>query len=254
MAGNKTPRVYWDACVFIALYKGDKPAQEIKDGLRYWTAKARAGEAHIVTSAITYAEVLRFHHQQKYPIFSAFMDRYVIRQAADVPVMKLCHEIRDYFAGHGFNLATADAIHVATAVATDCDELHTFDGISGKHAKNCLKLLPLNGQIPNTKMRICLPKAPPVVPKTTATPDQAQESMFDLLDAAATQEQKHDRPSSKEPKGGQGESDGAVTAGPGAGTPQVGGGLDGPGEASAPSAPPPGGVPEAPEQAKQPER
>jgi hypothetical protein len=51
-----------------------------------------------------------------------------------------------------------DAIHVATAVLNNVDELHTFDGSD---------LLPLDGQIPmqnGQKLKICHPPRPPEVP------------------------------------------------------------------------------------------
>lgn len=41
MAGTEIKVVYWDACVFIAFLKGDKPAEAIKEGLRFWTEEAR---------------------------------------------------------------------------------------------------------------------------------------------------------------------------------------------------------------------
>ena len=192
MAGGKT-FVYWDACVFIAFLKGDKPAAEIKEGIRYWSDRARSGKVTLVTSTLTITEVVRFHHQDKYRMFTEFMRRHVTRRAADHIVCQRAHAFRDHFTELGLRehearkalaeeearialerkqkvvkplpvkaprkLATQDAIHLATATIYDCVAFHTFDGESQRDTP-FLKLLHLNGQIPNFTIPITLPRAP----------------------------------------------------------------------------------------------
>lgn len=203
MAGTK-PIVYWDSCVFIAFLKGDKPAEEIKAGLEYWTEKARASEATILTSTLTFVEVLRFKHEPEFRQFQRFMRRPVLKRAADHIVCQRAHDIRDHFARlaatkhkHDLEkarqkaledserkgkhvkpqpvaaprkLATPDSIHLATASLYDCTAFHTFDGEGINEGKGFLKLLQLNGQIPGFSIPIALPQSP-----------SAQKSLFDLM-------------------------------------------------------------------------
>lgn len=97
MTGSKKPIVYWDSCVFIAFLKGDREAEEIKEGVKYWSERAIQGEAAIVTSTITAVEVLRFCNEPNYFDFHRFLQRYVKRHAADHVVCQRAHGIRNHF-------------------------------------------------------------------------------------------------------------------------------------------------------------
>lgn len=96
MAGIKH-HVYWDACVFIAYLKGDRAAEPIREGLRFWTDEARAQRAKLITSAITYTEVLRFHHAPNFKAFREFLRRYVTVRVADHLVCGRAEEYRSHF-------------------------------------------------------------------------------------------------------------------------------------------------------------
>lgn len=195
---GKVPTFYWDACVFIAFLKGDKEADRIRDGVRYWTLKAIAGEANLITSTITLVEVLRFRHATRYKDFLDFLQRYVQKRAADHRVCARAHEIRDHFeslaaadyerrlalkreeiaatrraAGkgdpnrigtpsipHPQRMSVPDSIHLATASMYPCDAFHTFDGSGERQVGRFLKLIPLSGHIPRFHIPIRLPDKP----------------------------------------------------------------------------------------------
>jgi predicted nucleic acid-binding protein len=127
--------VYWDSCIFIAWLKNEQRINPLDvDGITHLIDEWDAGRLVIVTSTITRIEVLDSHlTPQQAAEFKASLRRSTIRvESVTVPIADLAHEIR---AHHG--ITTPDAIHVATAVATRCDVLYTFDG----------KLLPLGPTI-----------------------------------------------------------------------------------------------------------
>lgn len=172
MAGYR-PTIYWDTCTFLAWLLGEEHTSDSKEGMRYWVERVRAQEAVMVTSVITFAEVLRSKiGKDRYDVFSAFATRYTIRRSVDPPVVRVVHDLRDHFsqerdAGRVPKiLCTPDAIHLATGIIYKCTQFHTFDGLKG-HQGRCLGLLPLNGQLPDTTMNICTPKArrPPSPPQ-----------------------------------------------------------------------------------------
>jgi predicted nucleic acid-binding protein len=120
VAGTKPHVVYWDACVFIAFLKGDRDAEKIKEALRYWTEEARAGRAKIITSALTYTEVLRFYHPSTFKAFREFMRRHVTVRAADHIVCGRASEYRSHFVPietAAYEKRLRDAQEVATALA-----------------------------------------------------------------------------------------------------------------------------------------
>jgi hypothetical protein len=83
--------------------------------------------------------------------------RRVSRQAMDIRVAELAHDLRNHYAELGGRmLSTPDAIHLATAIHYRADEFHTFD--SGSSTKS-LGLIPLSGNVGGHKLIICKPTA-----------------------------------------------------------------------------------------------
>jgi predicted nucleic acid-binding protein len=186
--GGKNPRVvYWDTNVFISLYGGSatRTAEEWR-GIEYWRDLADVGDATIVTSTLTYAEVLECHmSEDDYQKFHLFMSSYSVEvKDATLGVMRKAKELREHFMvqrrkGGELNLCTPDAIHVATAVIFECTEFHTFDA---RNKRGCHGLLRL-GTLPKSLgiMRFCKPAAPPTpVPlQPTFFDDQAESEVGD---------------------------------------------------------------------------
>jgi predicted nucleic acid-binding protein len=121
----KIERRYWDACTFIA-YLGDEPrAGEAEAVLRV----AERGHVHIVTSALTLAEVLKpdghkpITVEQQDKIDRFFHHTYIKVRNVDRKTAELARRV---FWKCG--IEPKDAVHVATALMTDVDHLETFDG------------------------------------------------------------------------------------------------------------------------------
>ena len=60
MSGN-LPRVYWDACVFLAHLTGEECDAASKSGMIEWAQKVDTGAGIIMTSSICIVEVLEAH-------------------------------------------------------------------------------------------------------------------------------------------------------------------------------------------------
>ena len=160
MAGNRD-QVHWDTCVFLSWLKEDNRTPEEREGIAYWARRAEAGDALIVTSSITFVEILRSKiGDDVHSRFMRWAKRYVRTYMVDRSVIRRAHDLRDYFAREKTAgrrkgmLATADAIQLATAVVARCSEFHTFDA---NDKPGALGLLPLNGKIPNVGLKICRP-------------------------------------------------------------------------------------------------
>lgn len=143
------PRIYWCTNVWIDL------AQQTPGRIDRCVAeidRARKNEIEIWTSTYTLAEAYSLggganggNH------VSAQVDAYF--QQPFIRLVQVDRAIalraRDLLRAHSKLKKSPDAIHLATALASNCDELHTFDG------KN---LLPLNGSVHRRDgllMKIC---------------------------------------------------------------------------------------------------
>jgi predicted nucleic acid-binding protein len=157
-------KVYWDSCVWISLINEEtgkvKRCQNVID-------QARKGEVQIWTSSLTLAEVFKKKCDGASVSIAeahdADFEKY-IEQDFLVEV-QLDHDIgvlaRRLLRAHPDLKKPADAIHLASAVLNNVDELHTFDGDN---------LLGLNEKISRRDGKplvICLP------------PEPVQESLFD---------------------------------------------------------------------------
>jgi len=153
--------LYWDSCAFIHRFQETpKHVEALKEHI----AQAKIGACHIVTSAVTLAEVYKIPDLGILPIevsnriMEFFKNEYVVVYQADRPVCEEAHHIQRLH--HG--LLPMDAIHISTALAAKADVLITSD--SKKYRRNGLLAHdqtigspPMKIQIPNVAMFHPLP-------------------------------------------------------------------------------------------------
>jgi predicted nucleic acid-binding protein len=149
--------VYWDACVFHALFSEEK---ERVDVCRKIIEAAKRGELKIYTSAITSVEVvwiknldrLSPKHEEKIQKF--FEHIFIKILTCD---RGMAAEARRLL-WHYPKLKPKDAIHVASALSQAVDVMYSYDD------DDLVK--PLSGKIGNPPMRICHPEytGPPAPP------------------------------------------------------------------------------------------
>jgi predicted nucleic acid-binding protein len=124
-------RVYWDSCAWIGLINNEPqkmtPLRAIWDG-------AERGQYRIYTSTFSYLEVIDGHTPmgQAYPpqesdlkIFEMFEQPYVMRIQVDTEVAKSARQLKRQH--HPTLASRADAIHLASALHCNAEELHTWD-------------------------------------------------------------------------------------------------------------------------------
>lgn len=135
--------VYWDSMLFV--YRIEKHPDWIGD-LQLFTDAAERGELRIVTSAYSLVEVAKMPNastlseEQERLIVDFFENEYIVVRNIDRFVAELARDlIRKY------KLPTTDAVHVATAILSKVDVLHTNDK---DH------LLPKDGKIGKPGLRI----------------------------------------------------------------------------------------------------
>lgn len=124
-------RVYWDACTWIAYIKQEVIENNGKKENRFEMCKsilklAESGKLEIVTSAFTLAEVCKSSEVKggvdHLPSF--FEKSYILLVPVDKFIALKAQAIQ--LAGI-YGLKPPDAIHVASALAAQSTELHTFD-------------------------------------------------------------------------------------------------------------------------------
>ena len=143
--GLKT--VYWDACVFHALF--GKEAGRVEMCLRVEKA-AQNGAVEIYTSTATFVECVwikgqpdKLSKEHEQIIQRYFMHRYIRSINCDRQIAEAARNLIWQFP----HLKPKDAIHVASAVAQQVEILHTYD----------TDLLKLDGQIGSPPLKICQP-------------------------------------------------------------------------------------------------
>lgn len=149
-------RIYWDACTFISRIQGD--VGRIAD-LEFITDEAAAGKVQIVTSALSIAEAC--HIRRDCSADEKLRDIEAIGKFFDndyIHVIQLTRKIATEAAKIAVQqgLKPPDAIHLATAIGSNCQIVHTYDD----------KLLKRDGQV----------GSPPL---TIKTPPAAQRGLFD---------------------------------------------------------------------------
>lgn len=162
------PKYYWDACIWIELInQGD---QERVSCCEYVIELAEAGKVEIWTSAFTLAEVYKKRcpeenrgiQESKDRDFENYIEKEFIKKVSvDVDVGTVARRLLREYPGLG---KPQDAIHVASCLLYNIDELHTFDDDD---------LTQFDGKLSRwdkLKLRICPP------PKR---PEDPQAEMFD---------------------------------------------------------------------------
>ena len=160
------PIIYWDTSVFLAWIKDEKRRNNEMDGVNDVANKIHKDHVILLTSTITTAEILEstLTEVAKQRLTDLFKRKNFQQVAADGRVMKLSHEIRDYYQQRKDidqlpTVTTPDAIHLATAIIYAASEFHTFD--ENNELRKRRALLPLNGNVAGYHLIICKPPLPP---------------------------------------------------------------------------------------------
>lgn len=128
---NNPAVVYWDSCAYLDFLRGGHPNQaHLRAVLRDW----ESGKVTMVTSTLTIAEVLyvpgilpavRLNESRREDLIGLFRptgDRNLTLVELTRPIAEAA---RDLCWSHG--IRPKDAVHVASALATNCPVLHTHD-------------------------------------------------------------------------------------------------------------------------------
>ena len=151
-------RVYWDSCTFLGLIN-QEPGKS-NECTAVWEDAAK-GKVLIYTSFFTFAEVFKTKCDLPAKPLSEDEDKkieHLLRQKWIKPVVvdeRIGIASRRLMRSHPQCKKPSDGVHLATALALNVDEMHTFDrsdllGLDGK--VNCLNGKPL---------KICRPSSPP---------------------------------------------------------------------------------------------
>jgi predicted nucleic acid-binding protein len=145
-------RVYWDACAWLGLLNGE--ANKLSALSHVWN-KATRGELEIWTSAFCIAEVYKkrcgenliaLDRSLEAEIDNMFNQEFVKIVQLDSEVARLA---RSLLFQHQRLKKPSDAVHLATAVHWNLEQLHTYDGSD---------LIGLSQQTADGKnLMICLP-------------------------------------------------------------------------------------------------
>jgi predicted nucleic acid-binding protein len=129
---RKLPRIYWDACTWIAYIGREMPTADSKftdrrfEMCREVLKDAQDGNLEIVTSTFTLAEVCkRKEATGQAGNLSAFFDQpFILLVDVIKPIASRAQAMQ--LAGLA-GLKPPDAIHLASAIWSDVSTFHTFD-------------------------------------------------------------------------------------------------------------------------------
>ena len=146
------PKYYWDANVFLAWLKDEKPPQrttEEMEGLSEIVQEIDSGNTILITSSLINTEVLvSTLSQDAIAKFQLSLKRSNVHIAnVSERVTQLTARIRNFYQNTNKKLKPMDAIHLATAIIYEADEFHTFDPHLLRH----------NGNVLEYKIKICKP-------------------------------------------------------------------------------------------------
>jgi predicted nucleic acid-binding protein len=145
-------RVYWDACAWIALIQKEKIlsgglVEDREQMCRTVIEAAKQGKLEIVVSTFCLVEVCKENSTGAVDKLADFFETdYLLMVALDRFVAEQARKLMQ--SGHG--LKPPDASHIATALISSVEEMHTFDA----------RILALSGLLERpdgTKLRICKP-------------------------------------------------------------------------------------------------
>lgn len=158
------PRYYWDACAWIALIQQEP---DRFDSLSYVIEEARNKNVELWTSNFTLAEVYKrpcdgdqksLLPEQDRTFEDYILQDFVNRVQVDYDVGVLARRLLRKYPSIQ---KPQDAIHLATALLNNLDELHTFD------RANLIALSDIIDRKDSKKLRIC---NPPKRPKPAPLP------------------------------------------------------------------------------------
>lgn len=124
-------RVYWDSCTFLGLI--NKELEKHSDCLAVWN-EANEGKTIIYTSFFTYAEVFKAKCEDAAKPLNVEGDKAIeaILQQEFIQGVLVDEGIgiaaRRLMRAHAVCKKPADAVHLATALRLNVDEMHTYDG------------------------------------------------------------------------------------------------------------------------------
>jgi len=156
---SEAPKYYWDACIWITLISDRR--SERGSACEYVLKQAKLGKCQLWTSSFCLAEVFKRKcgpesvgiAEKRDTYFEDLIEQEFIQKVSvDVDVGKVARRL---LRKHPTIGKPQDAIHVATCLLNNLDQLHTFDRDD---------LLALNGQldrIDRMKLTICEPPKPP---------------------------------------------------------------------------------------------
>lgn len=122
-------RRYWDSCAFLGWLKGEEDKRaECQSVLE----EAVSGKIEIVTSTLTLAEVLwvkkpppaqKIAKEDRGKVRAVFESEWLVLYELD---RRIAERAQDVVWDH--DVQPKDAVHVATALSAEVDQLETFDG------------------------------------------------------------------------------------------------------------------------------
>lgn len=184
---NKTPKYYWDACIWIELINNP-------DGVRGQCCKhvlnlARENKCEIWTSSFTLAEVIKRKcdgkgasiQQEKDEAFEDLIEQeFVKKVSVDVDIAKVARRLLRRFPKIG---KPQDGIHVATCLMENLDELHTFD------REDLLGFDKVFDRFDKQKLRIITPPYPPAEDQMSMFNERQTSLVADLENSEKNDEQ-----------------------------------------------------------------
>ena len=130
---NEPLRVYWDSCVYIDCIQRHPERSTVLDAIH---AQAKANEIVLVAPALVLAEVSKLNssnmtREEEAKRILRFFENDFIK------VRNVTRSIAEHAAEltRQHSIKPSDAIHVATALASKCISLQTYDGVQGCRGK-----------------------------------------------------------------------------------------------------------------------
>jgi predicted nucleic acid-binding protein len=164
--------IYWDACLLIAYIAGEPFWDlEILQGIEDLVEEINTERCILLTSTITLTEIFlgELTVAQKAKLNDVFKRPNLMWADVNTKVADRASSIREHYRSKGINIATPDAIHLATAILYKTDTLYTLDG-AGKRCRPH-HLLRLNGNVADTALKIEKPwRFPPQPPEEPEAP------------------------------------------------------------------------------------